>query len=30
MVNEEKVRIMTAIAHEEKEHGSEHLNDAFF
>ena len=30
MVNEEKVRIMTAIAHEEKEHGSELLNDAFF
>lgn len=30
MVNEEKVRIMTAIAHEEKKHGSEILNDAFF
>ena len=30
MVNEEKVRIMTAIAYEEKEHGSELLNDAFF
>ena len=30
MVNEEKVRIMTAIAHEEKEHGSELIKDVFF
>ena len=30
MVNEEKVRMITAIAREEKKHGSEILNDAFF
>lgn len=30
MVNVEKVKLMTAIAREEKKHGSEILNDAFY
>lgn len=30
MVNEEKVRIMTAIAREEKKYGNEILNDALY